>query len=199
MRFGTGLRKSVMKKCKVNDAGSEKDGFMLIEDYKVEVTTPACDLESPIYMANVTLPVDISEALPYVNAKVDKAEYLPSVPAMVFRLDGRKYALRAREIAISNVSDKPEGAKLARGIVDKINAIWEDRDSIEPSYGSWSKPKVLDILRLLPQTNCKDCGVPTCMAFATKLSEDKASLEECPRMGEGESAEKLASLRELGL
>jgi len=172
---------------------------MLIEDYKVEVTTPACDLESPIYMANVTLAADISEALPYVNAKVEKSEFLPSVPALVFRLDGRKYALRAHEIAISNVTDKPEGAKLASGIVGKINSIWEDRSNIEPSYESWVKPKVLDILRLLPQTNCKDCGVPTCMAFATKLSEDKASVGECPPMADDDCAEKLATLRKLGL
>jgi len=38
----------------------------------------------------------------------------------------------------------------------------------------------LDIFKLLPKTNCGDCGVPTCMAFAMKLAQKKAELGECP-------------------
>jgi acetyl-CoA decarbonylase/synthase complex subunit gamma len=38
----------------------------------------------------------------------------------------------------------------------------------------------LDIFKLLPKTNCGDCGVPTCMAFAMKLAQKKAELAECP-------------------
>ncbi len=38
----------------------------------------------------------------------------------------------------------------------------------------------LEIFKLLPKTNCKDCGVPTCMAFAMKLAQKKADLSECP-------------------
>ena len=38
----------------------------------------------------------------------------------------------------------------------------------------------LDIFKLLPRTNCGDCGVPTCMAFAMKLAQKKAELGECP-------------------
>lgn len=37
----------------------------------------------------------------------------------------------------------------------------------------------LDIFKLLPRTNCGDCGVPTCMAFAMKLAQKKAELGEC--------------------
>ncbi len=38
----------------------------------------------------------------------------------------------------------------------------------------------LDIFKLLPKTNCGDCGVPTCLAFAMKLAQKKAELSECP-------------------
>lgn len=38
----------------------------------------------------------------------------------------------------------------------------------------------LDIYKLLPKTNCKKCGSPTCLAFAMKLAMKKASLDECP-------------------
>jgi len=42
----------------------------------------------------------------------------------------------------------------------------------------------LEIFKLLPKTNCKDCGVPTCMAFAMKLAQKKADLSECPHASE---------------
>ena len=42
----------------------------------------------------------------------------------------------------------------------------------------------LDIFKLLPQTNCGDCSVPTCMAFAMKLAQKKAELSECPHASE---------------
>jgi len=42
----------------------------------------------------------------------------------------------------------------------------------------------LEIFKLLPKTNCGDCGIPTCMAFAMKLAQKKAELTECPHASE---------------
>ena len=42
----------------------------------------------------------------------------------------------------------------------------------------------LQIQKLLPKTNCKECGSSTCMAFAMKLAAKKASLDECPYASE---------------
>jgi len=38
----------------------------------------------------------------------------------------------------------------------------------------------LQIQKLLPQTNCKECGSNTCLAFAMKLAAKKADIKECP-------------------
>jgi len=54
-------------------------------------------------------------------------------------------------------------------------------------------------MKLLPRTNCKECGVPTCMAFAAKLSEGKAALDECPALSEDDYAEQLQALRDMRL
>lgn len=42
----------------------------------------------------------------------------------------------------------------------------------------------LDIYKLLPKTNCKKCGFPTCLAFAMAIAAKKASLELCPDVSE---------------
>ncbi len=38
----------------------------------------------------------------------------------------------------------------------------------------------LQVYKLLPQTNCKECGFPTCLAFAMKLAAKQAELAACP-------------------
>ena len=38
----------------------------------------------------------------------------------------------------------------------------------------------LQIFKLLPKTNCKECGFPTCLAFAMKLAAKQAELAACP-------------------
>jgi len=42
----------------------------------------------------------------------------------------------------------------------------------------------LQIFKLLPNTNCRKCGYPTCLAFAMKLSAGKESLDKCPDASE---------------
>lgn len=50
----------------------------------------------------------------------------------------------------------------------------------------------LEIFKLLPKTNCKKCGKPTCLAFAMALAQKRAKLEECPDVSE-EAKEQLAA------
>jgi acetyl-CoA decarbonylase/synthase complex subunit gamma len=42
----------------------------------------------------------------------------------------------------------------------------------------------IQIYKLLPQTNCKDCGFPTCLAFAMKLAAKQVELSACPHVTE---------------
>ncbi len=49
----------------------------------------------------------------------------------------------------------------------------------------------IQIFKLLPKTNCKECGVPTCLAFAMNLASGKAELDACPYVSD-EAREKLS-------
>jgi len=49
----------------------------------------------------------------------------------------------------------------------------------------------IQIYKMLPQTNCKECGFPTCLAFAMKLAAKQVELSSCPYVSE-ESKKQLA-------
>jgi 4Fe-4S ferredoxin len=56
----------------------------------------------------------------------------------------------------------------------------------------------MEIYMLLPKTNCKKCGLPTCMAFAVDVLERKKKIGECPPLIEEKKYEaKLKKLREI--
>ncbi len=50
----------------------------------------------------------------------------------------------------------------------------------------------LEMYKLLPKTNCKECGFPTCLAFAMKLAAKQAELSACPYVSE-EARQALAA------
>jgi len=47
----------------------------------------------------------------------------------------------------------------------------------------------LEIYKRLPKENCKECGLPTCLAFAMKVAAGQAGLDECPRLSDEARAE----------
>src|SRR5512142_2266769 len=51
----------------------------------------------------------------------------------------------------------------------------------------------LEIYKLLPRTNCKECGFPTCLAFAMKLAAKQAELSACPYVSEDSKAKLSAA------
>jgi len=45
-------------------------------------------------------------------------------------------------------------------------------------------PTAIEFFKLLPKTNCKECGQPTCLAFAMQLANQKAKIDDCPHVSQ---------------
>lgn len=172
---------------------------MLINRYELEMFSPPCDPGSPVWVARVKTDADLRPVMPYVNAEVGKGFYEPKTPTIVWREGAQKYALRDNVISIGNLEDRSHAEKLAKKVVERINDIWERREEITPDYTTRIPPQPLDILRNLPRTNCRKCGLASCMAFAAALIEGDKCVEDCPPLLEEGMREKLESLRELGV
>jgi len=65
----------------------------------------------------------------------------------------------------------------------------------QPGKSSFNMGFVLN--RLLPGTNCKECGKPTCLAFAFDLAKKRMTVGDCPLLGRPESAADRAALLKL--
>ena len=170
---------------------------MLIEDYDLEVRSVPCEPGSEEFAAIVRLNVDISPVLPYLNRTLRGAMYIAQAPSLAWKKGGRKIAFWPYKIAIGHLEDRTQAQKVAQGLVDLVNRTWERREEIEPDYEMHRRPGPMEVYKLLPQTNCKACGQPTCFIFATKWVVGHVILEDCPLLRESQYAEQLAQLAEL--
>ncbi len=167
---------------------------MLIEQYEIEVFTPPCEPGAERYAARAHLSVDISEVLPYLNATLRGAVYLPQANALTWRKGGHIVAFHPHEIAVSNVEDREGAQREIRALIELVNRTWERRAEITPDMTTRQRPTPMAIYKLLPNTNCKQCGEPTCYSFALKLATSQKKLADCPPLATPEYAEKRAAL-----
>lgn len=167
---------------------------MLIETYDIEVFTPPCDPGSERYAAKARLTVDISETLPYLNATLRGAVYLPAAQALTWKKGGHNVAFHAYEIVTSNVEDREGAEKELKGLIDLVNRTWERRAEITPDTATRQRPTPMAIYKLLPNTNCRQCGESTCYAFALKLAAAQKSPGDCPPLAEPQHAQKRSAL-----
>jgi ArsR family metal-binding transcriptional regulator len=168
---------------------------MLIEDYDLEVFTPPCEPGAERFAARARLMEDISEVLPYLNATLRGAGYLREAHALTWKKGGHNVAFHAYEIATSNVEDRDGAEEEIKGLVDLVNRAWERRADITPDHEVHHRLAPMTVYKLLPLTNCKQCGEPTCYIFAIKLTASQKKLADCLVLAEPQYAEKLAVLQ----
>jgi ArsR family metal-binding transcriptional regulator len=168
---------------------------MLIETYDTEVYTPPCDPGTERYAAKAHLTADISEVLPYLNATLRGANYMPEASALTWKNAGHSIVFHAYEVAVSNIEDRDGAQTALREVIDMVNQTWERRAEITPSTQTRQRPTPMVVYKWLPHLNCKQCGEPTCYYFALKLVALQKTLADCPPLVEPKYAEGLASLQ----
>ena len=67
----------------------------------------------------------------------------------------------------------------------------------EKKKGGLKELSPIDIYKLLPKTNCKECGQDNCMAFATKIVNREVEIESCKPLLKKENEKSYLKLKEL--
>jgi ArsR family metal-binding transcriptional regulator len=170
---------------------------MPIEHYDLDVFTPPHEAGVERFSAIARLTADISEVLPYLNATLHGAVYQRAANALTWKRGEHHLTFHAYQIATGNVEDYETAVAEIDELVTLINRIWERRSEITPNYETHRRPPVMMIYILLPRTNCRRCGEPTCYSFAIKLAASQRTLADCRPLCEPPYADQLAALCDL--
>jgi ArsR family metal-binding transcriptional regulator len=158
----------------------------LIIDYKLELVEDHHSFGSGRYGVRVILPVDISPSFAYLNTVLNDTLYDHENNILIGTNNRRRYAFRPNEIHVGMVTDTSESSAIADEVVELVNRVWKVREHITPSLRERKLPTIYDIYKLLPGTNCKECGYPTCLACAADIRNGVISLEGCPLLSKPE-------------
>ncbi len=161
-----------------------------------EIFRPKMDSTKEVLHAIATFEADIAPALPYINAELGGWDYDQRNQVLLLKLAAGKWiTLHPQKIAMRGIRDLDEAQALLAWIQGQVNDIYERRDQIPPRYTSQAGLKVMEILKLLPLTNCKVCGYATCMAYAAALRDGEISLQDCQPLWEEKHREKREKLQ----
>jgi ArsR family metal-binding transcriptional regulator len=153
---------------------------MLLKGYHKGIFRPECNPSFQSLHCIAYLDDNIGGVLPYLNAVLGGDEYYRDPPAVTFRPQGKLITVHPDRIAINALKDEGEADRILEWLKREINEAWEKRNEITPIYDSAPKPKIFEILKLLPMTNCGQCHEPTCMVFAARVAEGVNGPEDCP-------------------
>ncbi len=128
------------------------------------------------------LDADLTDLLPYLNTVLRGHLFMRQPPSLTIKYRAKLITFHPRDIAINILKDEAEAHEIVRWLVGVINDTWDKKENIAPSFEVAPPPRIMDILKLLPRTNCRACGQPTCLVFATRVSAGEAMIEACPEL-----------------
>lgn len=158
--------------------------------------TPGCAPGTPFYRAHFKLETDISQLFPYINAVAEKPMYYDKPHYIIFTLDGVGWAAYPNEVIGRLFEDREQALRSFSQLSDFLNDIYSKKGSLEPNFKKHKPVSVFDIFKLLPRTNCRECGYITCMAFAGALNKKETTLNQCPELNkpENKNTDKLQAM-----
>ncbi len=170
---------------------------MFIENYSdFSLETPGCSPGAPLYRAHFKLDKDITSLFPYINAVGEDTLYYDNPNSIQFTLDGVRCAVYPDQVIAVPFKDRDQAKLFIKKFISFINDLYSKKDSIEPDHQKFRRIPAMDIFKLLPGTNCGECGLQTCMAFAAALSVGEKTPDKCPDLcnPSNEKAAKILSM-----
>ncbi len=172
--------------------------MFIAKDYELRLEAPGCEPGAEYWNATARFKDDMSAVFPYLNALWKNAIYSPGANQITYQTEDRAVALKPREITISNLPDRDSATIEMERVIAEINRIWMDRENLTPLHTARKRLVAMEIYQLLPQTNCRLCGQPSCFAFASKLTVGEAKIRACtPLFDEAQYAERRAALLDM--
>ncbi len=168
---------------------------MFVKKYSdLSIETPACHPGTPMLSAHFSFDTDVSELFPYIKATVEDAKYFDIPHYIKFTIDGIMWVLYPENAAAVPFEDHSQATEHIDRMISFLNELYAKKDTIIPDHKKHKPVPVIDIYKVLPGTNCKECGFSACMAFAAALSKEEVSYEKCPGLKTPEKEQLLTSI-----
>ncbi len=155
---------------------------MLLQTYHLKIVNNHCMPGAQSVNCIANLEQDISCVIPYLNSALGGSQCTQEPSSVTFKTEGKLISVQGSCITVNGIKDEEQARRIVEWMVREVNETWDNRAAITPHYQQPERPSITDLLRLLPQTNCRECGEPTCMVFAVRLAEGAKDPSQCTKL-----------------
>lgn len=155
---------------------------MLLTGYSLEIFRSKCNAQAQSLHCFAHLNDDVREVLPYLNTVLGGFTYTQDPPALTLKNSGKLITIHPKKIAVNALRDEGEAKDIIAWLQREINSTWDEREKITPCVEGVKQPALIEVLKLLPKTNCRQCKEPTCMVFAVRVLEGVKDHTNCPAL-----------------
>jgi DNA-binding CsgD family transcriptional regulator/ArsR family metal-binding transcriptional regulator len=134
-------------------------------------------------MAIFHFDTDASYLFPYINAVRRYARLIDNPSSIRFKHKDIHCVIYPTYGVATPLKDRVHAGMFRDEIMAYLNTVRRRMNEIVPKHKIYRKFAVTDIISLLPKTNCRKCGYPSCMAFASMLSMQREVPSACPYIG----------------
>ena len=151
---------------------------MYLEDITLSFIQP-CTTDSLRIRIKAIFSRDISDIFPFLNTYIKSGIYNKKANTFTYNKDHKIITMYSDNVAIAKLLNETDAFETLDYIKDIINEVYSKREEIIPSIEMIKLPSPLELYSYLPKLNCKKCGHPTCLAFATKVLNNQTKLSMC--------------------
>ena len=147
---------------------------------QVKTDCDADNILAPLWSLSFKPGQNTACLFPYINGALDDALWYEHPDHVRFIFEGRRCLLYPERAAAHFFDNRKSATAFIAPFIAFLNDLNQRQEEIQPNYAKIKHIRALDIFRLLPGTNCRDCGFAACMAFAAAVSRGKATADRCP-------------------
>lgn len=132
--------------------------------------------------AHFNLSRSASHLFPYINSIVEGSLYYENPEYIKFIYKEYLCYIHPNHATAGPFDSEEEANIIISELMELLLKIDNDKADIKPDFRKYKPVPVMDILKVLPGTNCNDCSFTTCMAFAASVSIGDSQMFNCPHI-----------------
>lgn len=167
----------------MDQAASKMETRDITGIYQFSLDTPSYHIGERCWNLHFKLDEEILHLFPYILAVKKDAVHFVNPECLQFKHDNYYTAIYPPDCVVARFFESKRDANIfINSLIVFFKDLKKKKERIKPQFKRYQRLQVLEILRLLPGTNCRQCGFQSCTAFAAAVSHRKISLDTCTQL-----------------
>lgn len=165
----------------------------ILGNIRMDVVRPSFTAPSK-FRVEIAFQKNLAGLIPILARLIRGGSFRLDVPVLAFEEEHRLLVVSPRRLVVCRADDLLDIWIMLRCAVELVTAGWERRLTLEPEREPRQGIGAIEIFKRLPGTDCRQCGLSSCMEFAVSLLVGRRRVGQCTPLEHQGARRQRASL-----